>query len=121
MAMFQNDKPAGDIPTERNNSFGSIEVTLKPTPEMFQTLEGIVDRAELAINMAQSAIDIAKNMLGDNSLTYQKLSDEISALRAEFRVESHRLGNAINGKVGAYEAEVFIRQIVVEELNNRMK
>ena len=100
------------------NKPAPIEVTLRPTDEMFTTMNQIVDRAQQAVDIAQTVIEMAQQVNGDTSVIYETLSRELDSLREEMRARLHDLGNNINGKLGAYEAEVFIRQIVQEELKS---
>lgn len=87
--------------------------------EFFERLEYFLNHAKLAADSAATSLKLAKDMVGDTSDAYVSLRHEQDNLRGllnEIHERLHTLGNAINGKVGAQEVEVFIRQIVAEEI-----
>lgn len=98
----------------------TIEVQLPD--ELLSKLTTIVERAEHAVSAAQSSLDFTKQLIDESGPIYSTLFEELKAQRqllSDLRERLHELGNAINGKLGAYEAELFIRQLINEILDER--
>lgn len=87
--------------------------------DVMQQLAAIAERSSQAVEAAQRSLDFTKSLVAETGPIYATLSEELKTQREvldDIRKRLHELGNAINGKLGAYEAEKFIRQVIDEVL-----
>lgn len=94
-----------------------IEIQL---PDLFlENLDLIVKRVEQASEAANRSLEFTKNLVSETGVVYSGLSDELKQQRIlldDMRDRLHALGNMMNGKIGAYELQLFTKQIVEESL-----
>ncbi len=98
------------------------EIKINLPESFYGRLEGLVQQADQAARSAELALDMSSRLVGESSAAYTTLSEELKQQRETIQDildRLHDLGNAVNGKVSATEVEIFIRQIVKEELENR--
>lgn len=97
------------------------KIVIKLPDSFYDSLVTLAERAEQAARSAELSLEMSSKLVGQGGTAYTTLSEEIKQLREltdDIRDRLHTLGNAINGKLGAYEVEKFIRQVVDERLEH---
>lgn len=98
------------------------KIEMEIPDQFYEVLNALVDRAVTTANSAEMALNMSSRLVSEGSEMYVTFTEELRQQRElleDMKQRLHALGNAINGKLGAYEAEMFIRQIVNQTLEER--